>query len=617
MRVDVTGMARDEAIMEFHFMIEVTRVPGWGVSSSISDLEIDANGSTIQIEIMQMGNNPSIPFVSTYITGQKGWLIEDLPQLPEVIPGDSTTLEINVTPSETASPGRSVELHVRVRDGDSAGLTEITMPLRVSAVQNFSIESHGSWAVSSHGGQPPAMVSNTGNSPTTIDFQIEEVPDGWGASGSMQIVLALGEQRGIPIDLVPEEGWTGPSETVRIVAEDASGNQREIELEVHYSEFSWASSPYIFAQSGDDATINIHGTDESTEVLDRGSRLEWSEMGWLLPIDDSTNGTLSIEGEELDYFLSSEYSESRVVLCSITGDFDDMGATCSVGNGTMGFDFQILLISDEGSVLDYFYGSLESNESAQQINLSGSEWKPLPGERSVVIRVLDEKGLLIGDFEREFDVRRSDWNVGIGEVELVGEGTGQQISVPTKRLNENLLSDADCIISLSAEGSSGSHYSEHIVDMTQAFVPAPKFDRPDVEDSTELVITISCSFPWDIDSDPSDNQRTIVLSGGSALEDRVDELGTGLLAAILVVGTYLGLSWIMSNRRESERMMQMAQAAIDEKIAEKQSAPLIEENEPEGVEEPESSDDDEVEVVQNKTEEGDEYDERLRRLLDR
>ena len=157
---------------------------------------------------------------------------------------------------------------------------------------------------------------------------------------------------------------------------------------------------------------------------------------------------------------------------------------------------------------------------------------------------------MIGDFEREFDVRRTDWNVGIGEVELVGEGNGQQVSVPTRRLNENLLSDADCIISLSAEGSSGSHYSEHIVDMTQAFVPAPKFDRPDVEDSTELVITISCSFPWDIDSDPSDNQRTIVLSGGSALEDRVDELGTGLIAAIFVVGTYLCLLYTSPSPRD-------------------------------------------------------------------
>ena len=64
-------------------------------------------------------------------------------------------------------------------------------------------------------------------------------------------------------------------------------------------------------------------------------------------------------------------------------------------------------------------------------------------------------------------------------------------------------------------------------------------------------------------------------------------------------------------------MLQMAQAAIAEKIAEKQSASQIEEDESEGVEEPESSDDDEVEIVQNKTEEGDEYDERLRRLLDR
>ena len=616
MRVDVTGMARDEMVVEFHFMIEVTRVPGWGVSSSISDLEIEANGSTVEIVISQMGNNPSVPFVSTYITGQNGWQIEDLPQLPEVIPGDSTTLEINVTPSETASPGKSVELHVRVRDGDSAGLTEITMPLRVSAVRNFSIDSHGSWAVSGHGGHPPAIVSNTGNSPTRIDFRVEQVPDGWVVGGEMRIVLALGEQRGVPIDLLPKEGWTGPSEIVRIVAEDASGNGREIELEVRYSEFSWASSPYIFAHRGDDATINIHGTDESTEVLVRGNGLEWSEMGWLLPVGESTNGTLSIEDEELAFFLSSTYSQARVVFCSIIGDFDDMGVRCTVGNGTMDFDFQILLISDEGSVLDYFYGSLGSNESAQQINLSGSEWKPLPGKRSVTIRVLNEKGVLVSDFEREFDVRRSDWNVGIGEVELVGEGTGQLISVPTKRLNENLLSDADCVISLSAEGKSRTHYSEHIVDMTQAFVPAPKFNRPDVEDSTELVIAIRCSFPWDIDADPSDDQKTIVLSGGSALEDRVDELGTGLLAAVLVVGSYIGLSWIMSNRRESERMMQMAQAAIEEKIAEKKSAPLIKEKEPERIEGPESSDD-EVEIVQSDAEEGDEYDERLRRLLDR
>ena len=102
------------------------------------------------------------------------------------------------------------------------------------------------------------------------------------------------------------------------------------------------------------------------------------------------------------------------------------------------------------------------------------------------------------------------------------------------------------------------------------------------------------------------------------MADRVDELGTGLLAAILVVGSYLGLSWILSNRRESERMMQLAQAAIDEKIAERRSTPpVIEENEPERLGEPESDEDEELEIVKQQTEEGDEYDQRLRRLLDR
>ena len=40
MRVDVTGIVGDKEVVEFHFMIEVTRVPGWGVSSSLSDLEM-------------------------------------------------------------------------------------------------------------------------------------------------------------------------------------------------------------------------------------------------------------------------------------------------------------------------------------------------------------------------------------------------------------------------------------------------------------------------------------------------------------------------------------------------------------------------------------------------
>ena len=625
MRVNVVADARNEVVMEFHFFLEVTRIPGWKISSSMADLEIDANGSAVEIEILQEGNNPSTPFVSAYISGQNGWVIEEWGDLQEVIPGSSTTLSFNVTPPETATPGRTVELHIRVREGDSSGLEEITLPLRVSSVLNFSMESQGPWLVSSQGGYPQAMVANTGNTPSTIEFQVLDLPSGWEARGSMGVVLGVGEVRGVPIEILPGEDWTGEIVTVRIVAGDSMGNQREVFLEAQFSDYSWGSSPYIFAQRGDDALVGIHGTGPDSLVVDdiSGDILDWSSMGWLLPIDSSANGSLTIEGiSSLDYTLTSSDSETRTAICSIAGDFEDVLASCSISNGSYGFEFQILLIGDDGEVLDSIYGNLEANESAPSINLSAAEWEPEPGERSIGIRLLDGKGRLVTDLERTFEVRRNDWNVGIGTVELVGEGENQQINVPTKRLNENVLADADCIITMSA----GSHYSEHLVDMTQAFVPTPKFDRPDVDDGVELVVTIGCSFPWDIDSDPSDDESRLVLSGGSALEDNFDEFGTGLLAAFLVVGLYLGLSWIVSNRREGERLMSLAQAAIDEKIAGKEAGSSQETDRSESDEseestedspEPEGEEGDEGEFIQQESEDGDEYDQRLRRLLDR
>ena len=623
MRVNVIADARNEVVMEFHFFIEVSRIPGWGISSTMADLEIDSNGSTVEIEILQKGNNPSVPFVSAYISGQNGWIIDEIQDLSEVNPESSTTLSFNITPPETATPSRTVELHIRVREGDSSGLTEITLPLRVSPVHNFSMEGHGSWILSPEGGHPQAMVVNMGNTPATIEFQILDLPEGWETKGSMRIVLGVGEVRGLPIELVPMAGWNGSDGNVRIVAMDSMGNQREVSLETEFSEFSWESSPYIFAQKGDDALIRVHGTGPNSNVVDdnSGEFLEWSGMGWLLPIESSTNGSLTIDGStSLGYMLSSSESKVRNAMCSISGHFEDVLASCSISNGSYEFEFQVLLISDDGTVLDVKYGSLGENESAQFINLSGAEWSPEPGKRSIGIRLLDEKGRLVTVSERTFEVRRSDWNVGIGDVELVGEGEDQQINVPTKRLNENVLIDADCIITMSA----GDYYSEHLVDMTQAFVPAPKFDRPDVEDGEELVVTIGCSFPWDIDSDSSDDEKSLVLSGGSALEDKFGEFGTGLLAAFLVIGLYLGLSWIASNQKEGKRLMALAQAAIDEKIAEREAESNLEadEEDSDGSEEtsertPEESEEDEVEFIQQEAEGGDEYDQRLRRLLDR
>ena len=623
--VSVTAMARSEAVMWFTFEIEVAHVTGWGVSSSMANLEIDPEGSQVQLEIIQMGNSPSIPFVSVYVVGQDGWVIEGFGGLPEVSPEGSVELSMNVTPPSTATPGRSVELNVRVREGDSSGLTEVTLPLRVSVLHNFSIEGSGPWVVSSGGGHPRLKVSNTGNAPNSISFDVQGLPEGWEVVGDTDVVLGVGEQMGAPIELIPDPDWNGGGLQVVVVAEDSAGNEGEVSLELQKSDFSWSTSPYIFVTAGDSALIGVHGAGEGSTLVDSVSNEElmWSSTwggAWEMPTTSTTEGGITVDGiSTLTYVITVREYPVRDTICSIGGEVGSIQASCSIGNGSSEFHYQALLIGDRGEVLDYIIGTLGENESSPMVNLSGSAWNPSPGLRTVSVRVLDGKGDLVESSDRTLEVRRSDWNVGIGSVELVGEGEDQKVNVPTKRLNENLLENADCVITLSA----GTHYSEHIVDMTQAFVPTPKFDRPDVEDGTELVVRIECLFPWDEDSDPSDNEARLVLSGGSAIEDSFDEIGTAALAAILVIGSYIGMAWIVRNNRERERLMSITQEAID-KIAAKDNSEAGEVNEkvsPNDSEaEEEVSEEDpgaELEMIDEAKDGGDEFDERLRRLLGR
>ncbi len=619
-RVEVSAVARDETVFEMHFFVEVTRSPGWWISSSNANLEISPEGSAVRLDVTQVGNKPSKPYVSAYISGQRDWTIGEIGDLPEVDPGETVPVYLNITPPETATHEKSVELHVRVRDGDSSGLVEITLPLRVSIFRNFSMEGEGPWLISSEGGYPKAVVRNGGNSPETISFQILGLPEGWSTSGSMEMVLGVGEERGVPIELIPDGSWSGSESTVRILSEDSIGNQREIILNIEKSEHSWASSPFIRVTSGDEALVSIHGADESSEVLETstGRMLQWSEMGWLLPSGSSIEGSLVVNGmTTLDYVMTTSEHEARAASCSIGGTLEEMLPSCSIGNGSSGFVFQVMLIGDGGRMLDYVIGSVPENESSPFVNLSSANWNPDPGIRSISIRMLDERGFLIASSERTFEVRRTDWNIGIENVEIIGEGSAQLIKVQTKRLNEKLLSEADCKLSLDG----GGHYSEHIVEITGTYVPAPEFERPDIEDGDELIVSIGCSFPWDLDSSPNDNDFTILMTGGSSFDDNIDEFGTGILAAILVIGIYAGLAWIVSNHRERERMMKMAQAAIEQKISEKRSA-VVEEEAPEAEEDDESRADEEVELVKGDfensgVEDSDEFDERLRRLLDR
>ena len=139
-----------------------------------------------------------------------------------------------------------------------------------------------------------------------------------------------------------------------------------------------------------------------------------------------------------------------------------------------------------------------------------------------------------------------------------------------------------------------------------------------MDDETELVVTIGCSFPWDQDSDPSDDEAVLVLSGGNSIEENIDQFGTGLLSAVLVVGLYLGMAWIVRNYKEREMMMEMTQSAIDEKIS-KMEDKLTKEENIVGSDNNEEEEDDELEVIDDNIEDEDsdldEYEKRLEGFL--
>ena len=344
-------------------------------------------------------------------------------------------------------------------------------------------------------------------------------------------------------------------------------------------------------------------------------------MGWLLPVGSSGSGEITVnQVTTLPYVLDAFEANERPVLCSIDGNMPDVVPTCSIGNGSEQFGFAVLLVGDKGSVLDSFSGSLAANDSMGSINLSAEDWQPDPGKRTLTIRLLDVKGREVDSAHRTFDIRRSDWNVGLVGLELEGQGTNQKIKVLTKRVNENLLTGADCTISLSA----GNHYSEHVIDMSQVYVPTPSIDRPDVADGTEAVVRINCAFPWDIDSDPEDDEARIVLSGASVIDQGLDDRDTGALAALLVIGVYAGLAWMVSNYRERERLMAITRTAMEEKVAQSRDEPndALEDTSEGGTEEeagagPPDSEEGVGLDQGSEEEEIDEFEMRLRRILNR
>jgi hypothetical protein len=276
------------------------------------------------------------------------------------------------------------------------------------------------------------------------------------------------------------------------------------------------------------------------------------------------------------------------------------------------------LIDDKGKLIDSLSGTLGDNMSLDNANLSAINWAPEPGIRTLILRAMDSRGIEFASISIDYEIIRSDWNIGLTGIELIGTGKNQQIQITTIRENQNLLSEADCLLTVESD----DYIGEHIIDPSGVYL-LPKIDRPPIPDGSELVIQFNCAFPWNVESNLNDNEVRIILTGGKDTDEGIQDFETGLASALLVIGLASALAWLVKNHRERKEMMQITEKAIMQHLSKKNKSPIVTEEvkeEEEEIENTTSLEKDEKELnAQNEVEEVieeelDEFELRLRRL---
>ena len=560
---------------------EITRRSAWGATFGGADLEIPLSGSLLAIDIIQLGNAASTPYISTQIIGQKGWIVEAPVDLGEMAPGEVRRVLLNVTPPETAVHSLTVDLILRIRDFDGAGLTEISIPTRVEASRSFGLDGNEVWHVSNDGGFPLAWIQNTGNAATSINLSIIGLPDAWLAQGPSSMAIGTGESQGIPISLIPPANWDGESFIIRIAAINEVGVQSELMVSVSKSNFSWSSPPVSMITKGGSGVLRIHGTGPTSEVIDiaTNAQLEWDPLGfWTLPESDGMleMGSVVIdETDTLPYMIKVIDSTSRAPVCSLFGTYGSMGSVCLIGEGDDSVEIYGMLVDERGRLVDSNNISLQSGLPGY-LNMSYDSWAPTPGAKTISVRIYDEFGRLLLVKTQDIQIRHSDyWNLGIVGLELDPPSydpgaESQGIRVLISRDGLQSYDGLECKLLLQAPGIQDR---AHSIDVAGTFAPEPLIERPgSLDDGVEVTVSLACEFPWDQDSDSSDNLQRIILAGEANSDSRSEDFRTGAISGVIVI--IIGGMFILNSRSRGQQkdLEEMARKIIRDREVRRQKA---------------------------------------------
>ena len=539
---------------EFEVTLEVQKTARWHVNLANSDLEILPGGDTIQVEVVQLGNAPSVPYFTK--SGQ-GWNTT-LPDGVLMEPGQTELIDIYVESPNNAIAGEVNIVKIRVSDGVGQGLEEFEIPVRVSASPNFNLNASQTWFVSEEGGYPLAWMENTGNTMSHVTIALENLPVGWNISGEQTTSLSPHEVRGIPFEIIPPTEWDKQSLTIDLrITHPELGTYLE-SITVEYSNISFATSPVLSGSAGSIQAFTLHtGSSATDEITTVGTTMNQEE--YRVVLEDGVNfGTVSSATDTIQFvsigsplpevsascqFITNVFQDlgrtpltGTVVSCSVTGDTDDQTRLTFIASTNTGQSIPL----DAGSF------TIQRNES-RVVNLSVAQWDPIPGQLIIRIVGYDGNGVEVVSIETTQVSRQSNWNVGIASFSATGD-----LDIAITRTNYDVLSNVNCVLTVTS--STSSYRVERIVDVEGSqFAPIVKIKNPGISDKESLSATIGCDSPFDIDDNSEDDTATaIYVEEGESLVT-TNNLLWGTVVTILVVGIYA----LVMQRKDAQTLQEL------------------------------------------------------------
>ena len=540
---------------EFSIKVTTTRNSGWSLKLDDSNLDVNASGSIISIEIENKGNSIVQPILLPVLPS--GWNMSEIPAMTEVEPGGSISVDLEIMPPSNSIAGEIGIMTLIVKDGDTLeGRSEIGIPLRVASTYSLEIGFEENWIISSEGGYPMAWIKNSGNSLNKITLELE-LPEGWEKTSPDYFYIPSGSTIGIPISLIPSENWDQNNFSQIIKITDSSGSSENITLNVKTFccglDISWGVSPVFSGYENDAVEIKILGdlTDEHSiiELTNTGvSEYQYCKTTNLENcIDELRYKTIMIEKTNIDAICEFKSLILSELENGINANSNEV-ASCQLSVSSEEVRWNIILRIN-GELIDSLSGVHIGNSTTH--NMSINSWEITSGKHTLEIEIYDGFGKLIDSESETIIIKHSGWNIGISSVDISSDN--QDITINMRRENYDQLLDIHCV--LSASHTKGEWSGIWKIDMAKGqLAPTLTIPLPNITSGDEINFNLNCAEPWHIDDNVEDNTYTFMIPNVSAPILEQNEWIWGILssAIILICAKLLGFLELKPKKKEKK-----------------------------------------------------------------